>query len=324
MISLLEMLFMKNNSRKRMLISIVIILAILFLGYVLLFDNELEPINSAEGFVQPKEGSIKKMELYIEPDKEVFTVTDSSIKTELSSESPLSVYPGFHQNKKNDELQLLEERKRERMISECMQNMGFQYTPQYPTVILHDHQYTMEELTEMSNKSGSDEEYYGQMSESERLAYNIALSGMSDPYAEDTESYLNADPNSCTHQAYRALPGIYSVANKLAQEYRDLKVDIASDARITDAVNAWSRCMESKGFEYASPLEIKKSERYLKRSLSSNEQSEGQRKIDAAMVAGKLCDQETETSTIAKKVTHEYEQNFIEKHYELLEASKLK
>ena len=255
---------------------------------------------------------------------------DNVVERHSEAYSPLSVYPGFRDNEsggreKDREQQMLEEQQREQMVAECMKNRGFKYTPAQTVVIRHDDDYTTQELLDMLEQPDPDDEYLSQLSEAERLAYNLALYGIPDPNAEDAEAYENVDPNACWSIANRKIPGIYSIAGGLAEERRALDKAIASDKKIEDAVRAWSRCMEAKGFQYESPNAIKTAIGDLEISLRNEDPNKARQQIIAAfdpiMTAGKSCDQEVGLSYITKKVIYEREQAFVDEHRDLLEKS---
>ena len=159
-------------------------------------------------------------------------------------DSPLAAYPGFGHDTAADEARFdNEEQQREDMIAACMQQQGFQYTPE--PALAADDSMTLEQAWE-SAQNGPNELYIASLTPTQWTSYSMALAGV--PDANDPSSPSNS---GCLHDAYTAILGVFAAYNALREPYEDMQDDIAKDTRIAAVEQSWSTCMQGSGYSYA-------------------------------------------------------------------------
>ncbi|WP_169165313.1 hypothetical protein [Cellulomonas taurus] len=166
----------------------------------------------------------------------------------------------------------------EELVATCMQEQGFDYTPQENSggsVILGDdldvewgtlefaQKYGYGISTDPWNSAGqpveteeyvdANQEYRDSMSESEQAAYDEALYGPPVEYVEgeDTTEYdwtTAGCYGSAQHEVYNSGDGGADYAD-LEDEINRFYETVEADSRVTALNNAWASCMADEGFD---------------------------------------------------------------------------
>ena len=201
------------------------------------------------------------------------TNNDVSVETIIEAETPASVsdinsenvlatsYKGFggigkHEIsfEEDEYIFSLEEIEREEIIEECMGNANHLYVPS-PAIEI-DPLLSMDEIDILLNKENPNDSYYNSLTEDEKIAYNISLYGISNPDNIELDYGEVLSGNSCIAQAFRIVPGVYSVTNLLSSEIQDMEENIARDEIHTILNNEWVSCMSFGGYQFRDRSDI--------------------------------------------------------------------
>jgi len=253
------------------LLAVIVTAVILFNGPATIDSNKPADASNqgadSHALVQDTDGESKLSQSKPMPED---AATVSAIAN-FSTMSKLAKYPGFgHQIDKDEDTFTKEELERESMISDCMKESGFEYTPA-PSIVLDDAAMSDEEEFErLLREAATDpnDEYISTLSPSMKESYYITLTGMADPNAEEgTNHSLAADSDSCIHRAYTSVPGVYAKRNQLNEEYEAMEAGIGDDERVIAATEKWSNCMSDSGHTYLNPGEVQS---HIDQSIADN------------------------------------------------------
>jgi len=174
--------------------------------------------------------------------------------------SNLANYPGFDHNIDRDEgTYSSEETKREKKVTECMLESGFEYTPSTSMLIdddvLEDAEAFEELLEEMS--TDPNEVYISTLTEARKRSYYLALYGVENPDDEEAETYdLAASSDSCVSRSFQEIPGVYAKRNILQDQLDIMEENISKDPTLTAAIEKWSVCMSENGYDLSKPQDL--------------------------------------------------------------------
>lgn len=268
-----------------------------------------------------EEQQIATLELPVEPDQQ--STADTSVASDPPIPSPLAEYPGFGHNIDRDEAQFeLEEQEREDMVADCMSGQGYKYTPA-PSIVLRG-ELGEEDLERLLSEASTDpnDAHVASLSEEQRQAWYMALTGVPDPNAPEAADLPDFESGGgCVGEALRQLPGVYALRQQLQPELDAMEEAIATDSRVAVEEQEWSRCMQTKGYDFGSPsamhAAVDETAAELSDFASAAEELEAQQL--KASQAGQEC--YLPLSRTIKAVRDEHEQTFVSQYREILEAS---
>lgn len=244
--------------------------------------------------------------------------------------TPLQNYPGFGADPQAEEAQFAnEEMQREQLVSECMREAGFRYTPRPPSVSMTGNEWDGlpdEEVERIlaERAANPNDAYVASLSAAERERYWTTLIGVADPVRpEETPVPLDLDGDGtvthdekfgvgCAADAHRAVPGVYELPGLLADELRTLDADVAADARTVDARGRWVACMNGSGFEGASWEQVHEA---VEVAYAEDQDSDVRERFDDA--DAECADTYADT---VRDVRAEHEHRFVQEHRDVLEA----
>lgn len=230
-------------------------------------------------------------------------------------DSPLAVYwekIGGEQDEADMEAQMA---RSEEIVAACMQDEGFEYTPQDNSGMSMSFDEANEDMPawdslefaeqygygattseEMPINQGADEEwvdpnadYVATMSESEQAAFYEALYG-APAFSEDATEEEIAESEAqeydwttagcqgkAQHEVYEAGQIWDDPEFKdLTEAMSELYEDAQSDERTTEAYAKWSECMAEAGYDFANPQEAQESIYTLTNEIPWDEETGGQ------------------------------------------------
>lgn len=252
-----------------------------------------------------------------------FVVSPALAQPSVVASSPLAKYPGFGHNPEADEAQFeREELAREQRISRCMEREGFSYWPM-TSVVLEDFPSPREAMAAI--RDNPNDRYVTQLSEERRLRYFQALHGIDDPNALEAERLRNPlDPlaGGCAADAFRSIPGVYSAKSALTEEVHALRQAVLNDQRVKGAEAQWSACMQKRGYNLASPRDVR---RQMDIDMAQNwGNPEAQKSLGAkhraATESSMSCAQESNLAAVVAAVRVDYEREFVKKHQKFLDV----
>ena len=181
----------------------------------------------------------------------------------IPSISPLAEYLGFGHDPTADEARYqLDEERRQRIISECMRNEGFSYTPQHGDVLITEDM-TNAEIDAAFARADRDPNrvYRDTLSASALDSYYVALYGIDGHSESLTDAALKAyDLNGdgmltgrenwargCVGYASGQVPGVFYAAKVLRPQLSQLEAQVKADPRHAAAEKAWVACMNAAG-----------------------------------------------------------------------------
>lgn len=201
------------------------------------------------------------------------TNKDVFVETKIEAEAPASVsainsenvlatsYKGFggigkHEIsfEEDEYIFSLEEMEREEIIEECMGNANHLYIPS-PAIEI-DPLLSMDEIDFLLNKGNPNDSYYNSLTESDKITYNNSLYGISNPNSIELDYGEVLSGDSCIAQAFRSVPGVYSVTNLLSSEIQDMEENIARDEIHKILNNEWVSCMNFGGNQFRDRSDI--------------------------------------------------------------------
>lgn len=163
------------------------------------------------------------------------------------------------------------------LIRDCMKAQGFEYVPIDPATQqaetlgvpgMSDEDFQKqygygittlyEQRREQQKKLGPNEAIRAKLSESDQAAYDQVLFG-DNPDATFAEIIDHGDftrLGGCTKQAADQVFGGTDTVQSLQQKMDELDEEIVADARMVDAIKAWSTCMRAAGYDLSDPEEL--------------------------------------------------------------------
>ncbi|WP_066582455.1 hypothetical protein [Cellulomonas timonensis] len=267
-------------------------------------------------------------------------------KDTAAKESPLHAYTKSIPSDNADE-SAKRHKKAENIIASCMQEAGFEYTPQdvpsQPASLDDAERMGPVEWAEKYGYGWSagpeseigeeefvspDADYLAAMSESEAAAYSLALFG--EQQDVDTESGWDWTKGGCNakanHEVYSNLNAAYEdpAYEDLHEEQRRMFEKVPDDPRLA-AINAeWSACMNEAGFDFARVSEAHESiaEAYAALSETTDETTRADlgKKEMATAIADAKCQEKAGYPEKAQEVQFALEQEFIDTHKAELDA----
>ncbi|MDM8086502.1 hypothetical protein QUV83_17145 [Cellulomonas cellasea] len=245
----------------------------------------------------------------------------------------------------------------ENIVASCMQEAGFEYTPQEYSSVSNpwdeDIEWGTEEFAQKYGygySSGSESEdgeeewvdpnadYVAAMSESERAAYEAALWGQQDePLEDDAEYEWDWTKAGCYGKASNET---YGEANSAYEDpaFTDLQDEITrmyekvqSDPKLTALDAKWSECMNEAGFDFAKVNDAAESisEAYnalweaadpTTGSVDTTAEAELREKEMSTALADAKCQTKVEYQKTAREVQFALEQEFVDTHKAELDA----
>ena len=167
--------------------------------------------------------------------------------------SPLAAYPGFGHNPAADEARFDRESfARERLIARCMKQAGLPYTPVQST--RND-----AAIPDQASQQDPNIAYAESLSAEQRKAYYLALYGVANPNslaADDLYDRNAPGGGGCEGQAFATLPGVFRAQGVLNEEYLELRQSVKGEPRVLAAERDWSACMKTRGYQYATTLDL--------------------------------------------------------------------
>jgi hypothetical protein len=159
-------------------------------------------------------------------------------------------------------------------IRDCMKMQGFDYVPVDPlaqrAALTGKARMTDEEFLDQfgygistlfgrgSPASDPNERIRASLGPADRAAYDRALFGESPglTFADAIDDDAAADLGGCTKKATGAVFGGTAVLAAIQGKFDELEERLLQDQRMVRAVEAWSACMENKGYSYQEPEQI--------------------------------------------------------------------
>lgn len=239
----------------------------------------------------------------------------------------------------------------ENLIRDCMKEQGFEYVPTDPEAQRNEllgvqgmseedfeRQYgygittLYEQRRQQQEKPGPNAAFRAMLSEADQAAYDRALFG-DDPDATladamDTGEFSRL--GGCTKQAADQIFGGSDVVRTLTQKLDELDEAILADARMVEAIKAWSKCMRDAGYDLADPEQVdvvltKRLEAIVGPAEASGDPDAYDKaalaalqREEVAMVNADLLCEERRIVPVEMKVRAEYEQEFRKKNADVL------
>jgi hypothetical protein len=228
-----------------------------------------------------------------------------------AQERGLGRYPGFGHDRQAEQATFARQVvAREQEIARCMQEAGHQYTP-FPRAINP----RVGERPERPAPDPNEARARG-LPEAERRQYYLALFGVEDPNAEEGLWDPNSDEGGgCWGEAMRAVPSVYSVRARLAQEYTAMLRAIVQDPRVRAAEGRWARCMEARGHPFATVVEL--------RSAADQARADGSEaaiaRASEALEASRACEAEAGLRAALNEARIEHEEEFVRQNRAVLD-----
>ena len=263
-----------------------------------------------------------------------------------AKESPLHAYTKSIPSDNADD-SAKRHKKAQNIIASCMQEAGFEYTPQdlpgQPASLdgaeamgpvewaeKYGYGWSASPESEIGEEEivNPDADYLAAMSESESAAYSLALFG--EQQDVDAESGWDWTKGGCyakaNHEVYSNLNAAYEdpAFEDLHEEQRRMFEKVPDDPRLA-AVNAeWSACMSEAGFDFAKVSEAHDSiaEAYAALPETTDETTSADltKKEMATAIADAKCQEEVGYPEKAQEVQFALEQEFIDTHKAELDA----
>lgn len=248
-------------------------------------------------------------------------VTDAP--PERPAQSPLAAYPGFGHDPEADESRFdREEMARERLIAQCMQQAGFQYTPT-PSIRVEETTNIREALAAARNDPN--ERYVASLTPERRTQYYLALYGVPDPFTQEAQGLHDPERpegGGCVGEALQAIPGVFAAKRVLQDQLDAMRRAVAQDSRVRAAEQRWSECMAARGYQYASPRELHAAlDQAAAQALARGEKdiSALERQHQEAVAAGRECAQQVQLGQTVAQVRAEHEAAFVRAHRAVLD-----
>lgn len=237
--------------------------------------------------------------------------------------SPLAAYAGFGHHEAEDEAQYQrDDLARQRLIATCMKQADFVYYPSATSVVI-DPSMSQKEIDEATRDPNDD--YVASLSPTARAKYWNALLGVDDPNQEEARlpydpnrSYLESFGPRCAGDAGHAIPGVFTAAQLLKQQYGALIDRAESDPRVVAAKVAWASCMAAYGYPY--PTRAALGEAVHREFIQAEETGNLQRAAEfeeRTSAADDECDDEVRA--MRDQARAELELDFVETHRDILD-----
>lgn len=246
-------------------------------------------------------------------------------------------------------------RRSEEIIARCMADEGFEYTPRVTygqdatspdddlpawdsLEFAQFHGYgitTFDDLPGATDPTGvvdPDQEYLDAMSEAEREAYDLALSGTAvEPDPDDPDAVGDWTTGGCQGEAMHAIDEqeeawVDEDFVALQDERIALYETLATDPEVVAAGGRWSDCMADAGYVYETPGDaatsiIEASNRLLQSGQSTTAKVGELRDLEiATAVADVTCQDEVGYADARETVRLRLEQEFVDTHRAELDA----
>jgi len=234
--------------------------------------------------------------------------------------SKLAAYSGFgHKMERDEEIFSQEEVRRESLISNCMGENSFEYTPAPSTTIDEAAINSPEEFERLLVEASSDpnEEYVKSLSPEMRRSYYVTLTGMEDPNDPEGQSHeLSTYNDSCVGKAFTEAPGVYEKRNLLSEEFDAMETSLKEDKRILAATEQWSQCMNDNGYIFSNPSEVyRKADESMAKLFEGKVDTERAKHINSTTdkMIKKMndCSNKSKLSEVKNSVRVEYENKFV-------------
>lgn len=239
------------------------------------------------------------------------------------------------------------------LIRDCMKAQGFEYVPIDPAIQqaetlgvtgMSDEDFQKqygygittlyEQRREQQKKLGPNEAIRAKLGESDQAAYDQVLFG-DNPDATFADIIDQGDftrLGGCTKQAADQVFGGTETVQNLQQKMDELDEEIVADARMADAIKAWSTCMRAAGYNLDDPEELdtvllKRLEEIVGPAENSGDAAEptydkaaltALQSDEVVMVAKDVACEELHIMPVETKVRAEYERDFRDEHAALL------
>lgn len=273
----------------------------------------------------------------VEDSQVTATVASAKVNTEADEVAPedatlytskLAGYPGFgHRIEQEEEIFSEEELAREKFIAGCMQLNGFQYQPAPSVVIDEAAMSNPEEFERLLALSASDPNaaYVSSLSKDMQKSYYVTLVGMEDPNDPEGQAHdLARHSNSCTNQAFKKIPGVFSKRNVLSDEFDVMERRAAEDERVIKAQAQWSECMGDDGFAFTSPSDVHMHADQLMAEVfegvaRQDQKGNASEELERMIRSTERCVEASNLLDIKNRVRVEYENQFVKTHREQLD-----
>lgn len=264
----------------------------------------------------------KALESVPAPEPAVIATEVSPAEPEAADRpSKLANVAGFGHNYQRDERQFsAEEIQREELISDCMRERGYDYTPTASIVVDGDLPSDSAELEKMLRDAADDpnDRYVLALSDIQRTEYFIALTGVADPNNPEAQTYDTAvQSDGCASKAIRAVPGVYAKYNQLRNEFEAMEKSVAEDPAVLQSLKDWSDCMSLEGFQYSHPRDLDR----LQDEALATSNTEQLQLLDLGRQAAANCDVEVALNQTYANTRTEHENRFYETYRTQLTAN---
>lgn len=221
------------------------------------------------------------------------------------ADRPLTAYWGFAQTEEDRAIEESifeqEETQRQALIVSCMSRQGFEYKPAISSVLVTDEMTAAQARSLLADPNDG---YRKSLTSEQQGAYNLALTGYQDPNHPQAGA-----AQGCVGEAHEAIPGVFHVRGILNKEMLAMEREFLDDPEIRALQGAWSSCMGSRGWEFATPIDV---------SASVDLDVLSEAEFQMALADSDTCARDVGLTNTARRIREAKERAFIADHADIL------